>query len=187
MQEYSIIVSSSDIERLSHLVRDLRHSRFRDQDQVDLLGQTLENAEVISSARFPRNAIKMNSRFRVLDLGTGKKQVYTLVYSDQADASSGSISVLAPLGIALLGRRQGDAIEVDVPGRMRRLRIERVLYPPDRSRKRLRPQEVTTLAISAHDLDRESLGRITLFYAFGHRFRCRGRPNRPRSCRPSPC
>lgn len=158
MQEHSIIVSSTDMERLSHLVRDLRHSHFRDQGQVDLLGQTLENAAVTSSARFPRNAIKMNSRFRVLDLGTGKKQVYTLVYPDRAEASSGSISVLAPLGIALLGRRQGDTIEVDVPGRMRRLRIERVLYPPDRIRKRLRPQEVTTIAISsAHDLDTESL------------------------------
>ncbi|MGE5056169.1 MAG: GreA/GreB family elongation factor [Acidobacteriota bacterium] len=96
----------------------------------------------------------MNSRFRVLDLGTGKKQVYTLVYPDQAAASSGSISVLAPLGIALLGRRQGDTIDVDVPGRIRQLRIERVLYPPDRFRKRLRSQAGTIVArSSAQDLD----------------------------------
>jgi regulator of nucleoside diphosphate kinase len=118
----------------------------------------LENAEVISSARFPRNAIKMNSPFRVLDLGTGKKQVYTLVYPDEADVSSGSISVLAPIGIALLGRRQRDTIEVDVPGRVRRLRIERVLYPPDRFRKRLRSQPGTIVAMScAQDLDSLSL------------------------------
>src|SRR5690242_8898330 len=123
MQSHSLIVSDTDIERLSQLIRDLRDSRFRDQDQVDLLEQSLENAEVTASARFPRNAIKMNSRFRVLDLGTGKKQVYTLVYPDQADVSSGSISVLAPIGIALLGRRQGDTIEVDVPSRVRRFRI----------------------------------------------------------------
>jgi regulator of nucleoside diphosphate kinase len=158
MESHSIIVSDTDIERLNHLVRDLRHSRFRDQAQVELLEQTLENAEVTSSARFPRDAIKMNSRFRVLDLGTGKKQVYTLVYPEEANVSSGSISVLAPIGISLLGRRQGATIEVDVPGRVRRLRIERVLYPPDRFRKRLRPQAVRIVAISwAQNLDRESL------------------------------
>jgi regulator of nucleoside diphosphate kinase len=158
MQSHSLIVSDTDIERLSQLIRDLRDSRFRDQDQVDLLEQSLENAEVTASARFPRNAIKMNSRFRVLDLGTGKKQVYTLVYPDQADVSSGSISVLAPIGIALLGRRQGDTIEVDVPSRVRRFRIERVLYPPDRFGKRLLPQAVTIVAISSsQNLDRESL------------------------------
>lgn len=158
MQSQSIIVLDTDIERLSQLVRDLRHSRFRDQAQVELLERTVENAEVTSSAGFPRNAIKMNSRFRVLDLGTGKKQVYTLVYPSEADVFAGSISVLAPLGIALLGRRQGDTIEVRVPGRIRRLRIERVLYPPDRFRKRLRPQTVTMVgASSTQDLDSESL------------------------------
>ncbi len=158
MQSHSIIVSDTDIERLNHLVRDLRNSRFRDQAQVELLEQTLENAEVTSSARFPRNAIRMNSRFRVLDLGTRKKQIYTLVYPDEADVSSGSISVLAPVGIGLLGRRRGDTLEVDVPGRIRRLRIERVLYPPDRSRKRLPSQAGTIVAISfAQDLDSQSL------------------------------
>lgn len=158
MQSYSIIVSDTDIERLSHLVRDLRHARFRDQAQLELLKQTLESAEVTSSARFPRNAINMNSRFRVLDLETGKKQVYTLVYPADADVSSGGISVLAPLGIALLGRRQGDTFEVDVPGGIRRLRIERVLYSPDRFLERLRPQAVTMVAVSStQDLDSETL------------------------------
>lgn len=100
----------------------------------------------------------MNSRFRVLDLRTGKKQVYTLVYPDEADVSSGSISVLAPLGIALLGRRQGDIIEVDVLSRIRRVRIERVVFPPDRFRKRLRSQAVTIVPTSsAQGLDSASL------------------------------
>ena len=126
----------------------MRHSRYRDQAQVELLEQVLENAEVTESARFPRNAIKMNSRFPVLDLGTGMKQVYTVVYPEEANVSSGSISVLAPIGISLLGRRQGTTIEVDVPGRIRRLRIERVLYPP------LRSQAGTIVAMSsAQDFD----------------------------------
>lgn len=158
MQSHSIIVSDTDIERLNHLVRDLIQSRFRDQAQVELLERTLENAEVTSSARSPGNVIKMNSRFRVLDLRTGKKQVYTLVYPDEADVSSGSISVLAPLGIALLGRRQGDIIEVDVLSRIRRVRIERVVFPPDRFRKRLRSQAVTIVPTSsAQGLDSASL------------------------------
>jgi hypothetical protein len=58
----------------------------------------------------------MNSRIHVLDLDTGKNELYTLVFPEHADISTGLISVLAPVGIALLGRRQRDIIEARVPG-----------------------------------------------------------------------
>lgn len=139
MKSHSIIVTDADMDRLSCLVRALKHSLFRDQLQLELLGQTLESAEVTSSDRIPADVIRMNSRIRVLDFDTQKKDVYTLVFPENADISRGLISVLAPVGIALLGRRQGDVIEAKVPGGTRRLRVEHVLYRPEIARKRVRP------------------------------------------------
>ena len=128
MKRGSIIVTDTDMDRLSRLVRALRHSLFRDQQQLELLDQTLESAEVRLPARVPRDIIRMNSRVRVFDFDTRQKEVYTLVFPEEANLSRRMISVLAPLGIALLGRKQGDVIEARVPGGIRRLRVERVLH-----------------------------------------------------------
>jgi len=123
---HSIIVSDADLDRLSRLVRAVKHSPFRDQKQLELLDQTPESAEVTVSERVPIDVIRMNSRIRVLDFDTQRKVNYTLVFPEDADISKGLISVLAPLGTALLGRRQGDLFETRVPGGIRRLRVERV-------------------------------------------------------------
>lgn len=116
MKSHSIIVADADMYRLSALVRALKNSRFRDQLQLESLEQALESAEETSSERVPRDVIRMNSSIRVLDLDTRKKELYTLVFPDNADISSSRISVLAPVGLALLGRKQGDTIETNVPG-----------------------------------------------------------------------
>jgi len=128
MQSPFAIVSDADMERLSRLVRALKHSLFRDQQQLELLDQTLESAEVRLPDRVPRDIIRMNSRARVFDFETRQTEVYTLVFPEEANFSWRAISVLAPLGIALLGRKQGDIIEARVPGGIRRLRVDRLLH-----------------------------------------------------------
>jgi regulator of nucleoside diphosphate kinase len=139
VKSHSIIVADADMDRLSRLVRALKHSLFRDQLQLESLEQTLKSAVVTSAERVPRDVIRMTSRIRVLDFDTQKKELYTLVFPENADISTRRISVLAPVGIALLGRRQGDVIEAKVPGGTRRLRVERVLYRSRIGRKRVRP------------------------------------------------
>jgi regulator of nucleoside diphosphate kinase len=141
MKSHSIIVSDFDMDRLSRLVRALKQSVCRDQLQLESLDQTLESAEVISSERIPRDVIRMNSRIRVLDLDTRKKEVYTLVFPEHADIPTSRMSVLAPVGMALLGRRKRDIIEVKVPGGIRRLRIEHVLFRTGIARQRVRPHQ----------------------------------------------
>lgn len=135
MTDRSIIVTDGDRERLKRLVRALRCSLFRDQKQLEVLDQTLESAEVRPSGRVPKDVVRMNSRVRVLDFDTRKKGMYTLVFPEEANISRGLISVLAPLGLALLGRRRGDIIEAKVPGGVRKLRVERVWHGPEITRK----------------------------------------------------
>jgi regulator of nucleoside diphosphate kinase len=136
MTDRSIIVTDADVERLTRLVRALKCSLFRDQRQLDLLDQTLESAEVRPVGRVPKDVVRMNSRVRVFDFDTRKKGMFTLVFPEQANISQGLISVLAPLGIALLGRRKGDVIEARVPGGTRMLKVERVQREPDSAEER---------------------------------------------------
>jgi regulator of nucleoside diphosphate kinase len=126
MTDRSIIVTDGDMVTLRRLVRALKYSLFRDQRQLDLLDQTLETAEVRPPGRVPKDVVRMNSRVRVLDFDTRKKGMYRLVFPDEANISRGLISVLAPIGIALLGRRQGEVVEARVPGGIKKLRVDQV-------------------------------------------------------------
>jgi regulator of nucleoside diphosphate kinase len=141
-----MVVSDADMDRLRRLVIALKHVFFRDQVLVEALNQTLESAEVASSERMPRDIIRMNSRIHVLDPDTGQRELYTLVFPEHADMSAGLISVLAPVGITLLGHKKGEVIEAGVPGGIRRLRVERVLYRTGGKRVRPRQTEKPSLA-----------------------------------------
>ncbi|MBZ5688079.1 MAG: GreA/GreB family elongation factor [Acidobacteriia bacterium] len=135
----SAIVPNDDMGRLVHLVRTLRHSSFRDQQQLESLEEVLENAKATAPERVPIDVITMNSHFRVLDLETDKSVRYMLVFPENANASEGRISILAPVGTAVLGRRRGDVVEAKVPEGSRRLKIEHVLHSRASRTKRIRP------------------------------------------------
>lgn len=135
MRGRSVIVTDVDMDRLARLVRAFKHSLFRDQQQLELLDQKLAGAEVRLPGRAPRDLIRMNSCVRVLDFDTQKRGLYTLVFPDEADISKAMISVLAPLGIALLGQRKGDVVEAHVPGGVRKLKVEAVQQKSSASRK----------------------------------------------------
>jgi regulator of nucleoside diphosphate kinase len=126
VKKRSIIVTYVDMDRLSRLIRDLKHCGFRDQQQLEALDQALQSADVRPLNATPRGIIGMNSRVRVRDTDTQKEEFYTLVVPEEADMSRRFISVLAPLGIALLGHRKGAFIEAKVPGGIRRLKIKEV-------------------------------------------------------------
>ncbi len=143
MTDRSIVVTDGDVDRLRRLVRTLKYSLFRNQRQLELLGQTLESAEVRPMGQVPRFVVRMNSRVRVLDFDTRRQGLYTLVFPEEANMSRGLISVLAPLGIALLGSRRGDVIEAKVPRGIRRLRVEHVRYGPEITRQRVQPDGST--------------------------------------------
>ena len=126
MKNNSIVVTDTDMDRLSRLVRASRLSLLRDRPQLDLLQQVLDSAEVWPSERVPKGVVRVHSRARIRDFDTRQQEAYVLVLPDEADASRGFISVLAPLGMALLGHRKGDVIQAKAPGGTRRLRVQRV-------------------------------------------------------------
>ncbi len=99
------------------------------------LRRELDRAIVVSSMAMPPDVATMNSTIRYVDEASGERRTVSLVYPAQSDAVSGKVSVLEPVGTALLGLSAGQGIEWDFPdGSRRRLRLEAVLDQPQRRR-----------------------------------------------------
>ena len=126
-----IQVTDDDMTRLRELVRASRQSGRRDQHHLEELERELDRAEVVAAAHVPADVVTMHSVVRVRDLDTGARAVYRLVFPVNADIERRHISVLAPIGTALIGYRAGDRIEWATPGGTKRFEVEQVLYQPE--------------------------------------------------------
>jgi regulator of nucleoside diphosphate kinase len=126
-----ITLTKTDHERLTALVSMEVNPRDPDAEAVRNLRSELERADIVDSEKVPADIVTMNSRVRILDLDTGEEKEYTLVYPLAADFSQGKISVMVPLGTALIGFRKGDIVEWKVPGGMRKFKITKVVYQPE--------------------------------------------------------
>lgn len=129
MNKRPIVISESN----ARVLRGLLHARtgtMHDQGHLEELRLELDQAIVLDASELSPNVVTMYSDVRVRDLASGHAQQLTLVYPNEADVSAGRISVLAPLGTALLGYRTGNVVEREMPGGLRRLLIEEVLQKP---------------------------------------------------------
>ncbi len=112
------------------LIADLDYARLAPLAANLALEEELSRATVLPVARMPANVVRMHSRVTYLDERSGERREVALVFPEEADLASGKISVLAPVGSALLGLEEGQAIEWPFPdGRVRRLRVERTMAP----------------------------------------------------------
>ena len=126
-----ILITSDDMARLRELVRQARKSSHRDRDHLAELDRELDRAEIVDPGELSPDVVTMHSTVRVRDLDSGRSIVYTLAFPVDADIQNNRISILAPIGTALIGYRAGDLVEWRTPGGTRRLRIEEVLFQPE--------------------------------------------------------
>ncbi len=122
----AIFVAEDDARRLAFLLDGGRDAATHDLAHLRELRAELERAVIVAPQEIPPGVITMYCVATVLDTASGTRREIALVYPHEAEPSSGKISVLAPLGTALLGYREGDEVEWLMPGGMRRLRIENV-------------------------------------------------------------
>jgi regulator of nucleoside diphosphate kinase len=131
MRERDVFVTEDDARKLRTLLVGVRDRSVRDREHFQQLDDELDRAHVVPASEIPADVVTMNSELALRDLDTGEEMVFKVVFPSEANADQHRISVLAPLGIAVLGYRAGDAIEWVVPGRTRRIRIDSVLYQPE--------------------------------------------------------
>jgi len=122
-----IYITEADMRRLKPLIECMKTSR----DDLRGLQSELLQARVVAPKDVPPDVVTMNSKARLRDLESGEDVTYTLVFPDQANIEQGRISVVAPVGTAMLGHRVGDEFEWEVPAGPVRLRVEEVLYQPE--------------------------------------------------------
>jgi len=127
----SIYVTEPDYHRLSALIETTRERNGVDIEYLKKLEAELDRAEIVDSKDIPDDVITMRSRVRLQNLGTGEANTYSLVFPTEADFNEGKISILAPIGTAILGYKSGDTIEWSVPSGLRRIKVDEVLYQPE--------------------------------------------------------
>ena len=117
----SITLTASDHERLSSLVRAAMNNM---PDVASGLADAINRAHVIAEGRHPIDVVSMGSEVKFRDDTNGKIQKLFLVYPDQADISQDKISVLTPIGTALIGLRVGSSISWETrTGELKRLTV----------------------------------------------------------------
>lgn len=128
-----IVLTSQDLERLETLLESLPSNAFPGRNE---LRDELDRAEIVEPEQIPPSVVTMNSTVRFRIDSSGEDYCLTLVYPKDVDASGDKISILAPVGSALLGLSTGDEIEWPRPGGGTiKLRIVEVVYQPEREGK----------------------------------------------------
>lgn len=131
MKNQNIIITVADKEELECILNVAGKISERAQCELQGLKSEMERAQVIPSDRIAPDVITLNSTAELLDLETGEIMNFTLVLPRDAQIDDGKISVLAPLGTAMLGYRVGDEFEWPIPYGLRRLKITQVHFQPE--------------------------------------------------------
>ncbi|KJS11933.1 MAG: GreA/GreB family elongation factor [Peptococcaceae bacterium BRH_c8a] len=126
-----IFITQMDKERLQKLIDGAKEFEPGSKEYLRNLEQELNLAQVVASEKIPHDVITMNSKVLLRDLETEEEMIYTLVYPADADLAEYKISVLAPVGTAILGYREGEVIEWKVPDGLVHLKVAKILYQPE--------------------------------------------------------
>lgn len=127
-----ISLTAHDLNRLRKLVAELARRSHSMQASAETLEEILDVGRVVDPQDIPHNVVTMNSRVQFEDLETGEIRETAVVYPEDADPASGNISVLSPVGVALLGLATGDETMLLLPhGRTACIRICKVVWQPE--------------------------------------------------------
>ncbi len=121
-----IYISSEDHRRLKKIVNDLVTSGGKVPPAIQKLGQELERAVVLNALAIPPEVVTLNSHVKLRDLKTNEVEEWILTMPEHGDPDKQQLSVLAPIGTAIIGFSEGDEIEWETPGGVRKLKIESV-------------------------------------------------------------
>ncbi|MBN1442582.1 MAG: nucleoside diphosphate kinase regulator [Planctomycetes bacterium] len=131
MKARRIYITEFDKARLEELIGVAQEFGRPLRQDLQSLAEELARAKVVKSEQVRPDVVTMNSKVVLRDVDTSEEMTYVLVFPKNADIDAGAISILAPIGTAILGYAKGDVIEWPVPAGVRRIRIEEILYQPE--------------------------------------------------------
>ena len=131
MTNRKIYITKQDRQRLTLMLDEALAGKHRDAASLKDLARELSTAETVEPKSVPADVVTMNSRVVVKDLETGEAAEYLLVFPEQADIAQGRLSVVSPIGTAILGYAKGDTLTWQTPGGPRQIQIAAILYQPE--------------------------------------------------------
>ena len=131
MKKRPIMITAADHEELTYAIAVAGKLLERGRCETKALEAEIARAKIVDARDLPPEVITMNSRAELLDLDTGERMEFTLVFPIDTDIEAGKISILAPLGTAMLGYRVDDEFEWPVPYGLRRLKVTHVHFQPE--------------------------------------------------------
>ena len=124
----SIIITQQDADRLEALLERLSEQSFPGKEQLEA---ELDRATIVSPRDVPGDIVTMNSQV-LFRTGEGKEFSLKLVFPKDSDGSPENISILAPVGSALLGLKEGDTISWPINGGTMQVQVIKVTEQPER-------------------------------------------------------
>jgi regulator of nucleoside diphosphate kinase len=131
MNSQELYITYPDLMQLAQAIADAQRQQVRTTTEREQLKRELARRVPVTAEDVPSDVVTLNSDVQLLDLATGDIFGCTLVLPEEADAALFKVSVLAPIGMALLGHRVGDVIAWAIPGGAQRIKVLRLLYQPE--------------------------------------------------------
>ena len=135
MAARDIYITEFDMDRLMSMIEGAQTGAKRNKEHLAELERELLRGKLVEPEQIPRDVITMNSKVIICDRETGEKTTYTLVFPADANLEQNKLSILAPLGTALLGYRKGDIIEWEMPSGVKKIEVLDILYQPEAAGK----------------------------------------------------
>jgi regulator of nucleoside diphosphate kinase len=128
--EQNTRITDRDAARLARIVEDLLRRASAIENGAEALHDTLDSARIVPATEIEPDVVTMNSEATIED-GSGAARTVRLVYPQEADAGRGHVSVLSPLGNAILGARVGDEVNFATPLGERSVRVTGIRFQPE--------------------------------------------------------
>lgn len=104
--------------------RAARRAQGKTISRIRFLQRVLDYSRIIDTKALPKNQISLLSKVEFTNLATNVKMTYTIVSPHEMDLQNGKISCKSPIGMALMGKKVGDIVDVQAPSGVFQLRIE---------------------------------------------------------------
>jgi len=128
--EEKILMTINDYQRLTGLI-GFASLKDRAPSAVSHLNKKFAAAKILEQDKISKNVVTMNSRVLLKEVSQGRQAEVTIAYPQDVDGRGGRVSVLSPIGTALLGRQVGDQVSWRVPGGVGHFEIIKIIYQPE--------------------------------------------------------
>ncbi|HNW27103.1 MAG TPA: nucleoside diphosphate kinase regulator [Spirochaetota bacterium] len=127
-----ILITKYDYGRIMILIDHMRNTFSKEQKENAVkLNQELQRAHKVSSMEIPADYVTMNSIFEIKEKEEIESRIFNLVFPDEANSEQDRISILSPIGTAVIGCRVGNVINWNVPGGLKKFVIINMIYQPE--------------------------------------------------------